>query len=114
MARRPAFRTISSPTAPTADEGAAAGNAAPAPEPQPGQTASGQRPAPRWGGRGAQINLTVSREMKRALALAQVDDGIETTARIRAMIALWQDDPRLAARVAKLAEQLKGRNAGRG
>jgi hypothetical protein len=71
-----------------------------------------QTGGPRWGGRGAQINLTVDREIKRALGQAQFDDGIETTARIRAMIAFWMEDPRFAARVNKRAAspEFKGRN----
>jgi hypothetical protein len=76
-----------------------------------------QKPPPRYGGKGAQINLTVTAEQKRALALAQIDDGIETTARIRALIQVWaedRDDPEFAARIAQLAKLFKGRNAWRG
>jgi hypothetical protein len=51
----------------------------------------------------ARIQLTVSREMKRALDLARVEDGIEVTRRARAMIALYQEDPRFRARVDKRA-----------
>jgi glucose/arabinose dehydrogenase len=55
----------------------------------------------------ARISLTLSREMKRALDLARAEDGLELTARIRAMITLWQDDDRLRARVDKLAKTLR-------
>jgi len=55
----------------------------------------------------ARISMTASTEMKRALDLARLDDGIEVTARIRAMITLWQEDRRLRARVDKLAKTLR-------
>jgi glucose/arabinose dehydrogenase len=55
----------------------------------------------------ARISMTASPEMKRALDLARLDDGIEVTARIRAMITLWQEDRRLRARVDKLARTLR-------
>jgi hypothetical protein len=45
--------------------------------------------------------------MKRALELARVEDGIVATARIRAMIQLWQEDERLRARVNKRARDLR-------
>ena len=38
----------------------------------------------------ARISMTASPEMKRDLELARLDDGIEVTARLRAMITLWQ------------------------
>jgi hypothetical protein len=41
--------------------------------------------------------------MRRALEQARVDDRIETTARIRAMIRLWQEDEQFRARVNELA-----------
>ncbi|WP_275128079.1 hypothetical protein [Streptomyces monomycini] len=37
------------------------------------------------------------------LKLAGVEDGIDTTARIRAMIALYEEDERLRRRVDKMA-----------
>jgi hypothetical protein len=55
----------------------------------------------------ARISLTTTPEMKRDLDMARVEDGVEATARIRAMISLWQDDPRLRARVDKLARNLR-------
>lgn len=58
----------------------------------------------RWA---ARISMTASPEMKRALDLARLDDGIEVTARIRAMITLWQEDRRLRDRVDKLAKTLR-------
>jgi hypothetical protein len=55
----------------------------------------------------ARISMTASQEMKRDLELARLDDGIEVTARLRAMITLWQEDPKLRARVDKLARDLR-------
>ena len=55
----------------------------------------------------ARISMTVSPAMKRDLELARLDDGIEVTARLRAMITLWQQDPKLRARVDKLARDLR-------
>lgn len=49
------------------------------------------------------IPLNVDDEMRRALEQARVDDRIETTARIRAMIHLWQEDDQFRARVNELA-----------
>jgi hypothetical protein len=77
---------------------AAAPAAAPAAMP-----ATQQRP-PAWD---ARLSLTLSQEMKRALDLAKVEDGIEGTARIRAMITLWQDDERLRNRIDRLAKTLR-------
>lgn len=74
------------------------------PEPAPAPVPAGQDKADKWP---ARISLTASPEMKRALDLARVDDGIEATARIRAMIALWQSDDRLRVRVDKLARSLR-------
>lgn len=70
----------------------------------------GQLPAPqpnkteKWP---ARISMTASREMKHQLEQARLDDGIEVTARLRAMITLWQDDPQLRARVDELAKTLR-------
>ena len=60
-----------------------------------------QATAKRWD---ARASLTLTAEMKRALDMARAIDGIPDTARIRAMISLWQDDERLRARVNKLAK----------
>lgn len=60
--------------------------------------------APAWD---ARMSLTLSKQMKRALDSARVDDGVEGTARIRAMITLWQDDERFRNRVDKLAKTLR-------
>jgi len=51
------------------------------------------------------INLTTTPEQNRALAQARVDDGIDKTARLRAMIALWQQDERIRKRIDKLARE---------
>jgi hypothetical protein len=55
----------------------------------------------------ARISMTASREMKRELEEARIEDGIEVTARLRAMITLWQSDPQLRARVDELAKTLR-------
>jgi len=83
-------------------------------QPRARKTPSTARPAaampaeqarpPAWD---ARISLTLSREMKRDLDVARAEDGLELTARIRAMITLWQEDERLRARVDKLAKTLR-------
>lgn len=55
----------------------------------------------------ARISMTASREMKHALDAARLDDGIEVTARLRAMIDLWQHDPKIRTQVDKLAKDLR-------
>ncbi|WHM41117.1 hypothetical protein [Streptomyces sp. BPTC-684] len=50
------------------------------------------------------INLTTTPAQKKMLKLAGVEDGIDTTARIRAMIALYEEDERLRKRIDKLAQ----------
>ncbi|WP_438297701.1 hypothetical protein [Streptomyces sp. HUAS TT7] len=52
----------------------------------------------------ARINLTTTEAQKKMLKLAAVEDGIDTTARIRAMIALYEEDERLRKRIDKLAQ----------
>lgn len=49
------------------------------------------------------INLTVTPDQNRSLDLARVDDGIDKTARLRAMIELWQEDERLRKRIDRRA-----------
>lgn len=73
---------------------------APAPREMPAEQARPEK----WP---ARIQMTTSRQMKRDLDAARLDDGIEVTARLRAMIALWQDDPKVRARVDKLAKTLR-------
>jgi hypothetical protein len=51
----------------------------------------------------ARIPLKVPADMKRDLVLAHADDGIEVSARIRAMIALWQQGGKFRAEVDKMA-----------
>jgi hypothetical protein len=53
------------------------------------------------------IPLNADEEMRRALEEARLEDRIDTTARIRAMIQLWQEDDRLRARVNKRAKDLR-------
>lgn len=85
--------------------GTAAAAAAPAPEIRQQQTDLPTEPkAEKWP---ARISMTASKEMKRELESARLDDGIEVTARLRAMISLWQADPELRARVDELARDLR-------
>jgi hypothetical protein len=49
----------------------------------------------------ARLNLPLTDEMMRALKQARLDDGLEATARIRAMITIWQEDERFRNRVNK-------------
>jgi hypothetical protein len=49
------------------------------------------------------VPLNVDEGMRRALEEARVEDRIETTARIRAMIHLWQSDAAFRERVNELA-----------
>jgi hypothetical protein len=53
------------------------------------------------------MSLTLPEEMKQALEMARVTDRIEGTARIRAMIRLWQTDERLRRRVDRAALEEK-------
>jgi hypothetical protein len=53
------------------------------------------------------IPLNVDDGMRRALEQARVDDRIETTARIRAMITLWQQDEQFRDRVNELAPSFR-------
>lgn len=49
------------------------------------------------------LSLTTTAEQNRALDMARVEDGVDKTARIRAMIALWQQDEKIRRRVDKAA-----------
>jgi hypothetical protein len=73
--------------------------------------AAGPRPAPAEqpspGAYGARVNLTMSPEMKRDLELARIEDRIELTSRIMAMITLWLTDPGYRAAVDELAAQMR-------
>ena len=55
----------------------------------------------------ARISHTTTPEQKRALDLARVEDGIEATARLRAMTQLWIEDERVRTRVDKLARGMR-------
>lgn len=65
---------------------------APMPDEQPKRAAWEER-----------IPFTTNREQSQALKQARLDDGIQATARLRAMVALWMEDDRIRARVNKLA-----------
>jgi hypothetical protein len=106
-ARKSRFQTVASPSAPTAEAVVQPAPQAPAAAPaQPAPAAAEAAPrarhataepkAPAWD---ARMSLTLSKEMKRALDIARAEDGIEGTARIRAMIALWESDERLRKRI---------------
>lgn len=80
-------------------------------EPRPTTTAA-QRRAQRAKGAETEsgaldkrITLTLPAEQKRWLAMARVDDEVETNARIRAMIQIWHDDPKFRERVDRLAPE---------
>lgn len=51
------------------------------------------------------VTLLLRTDDHRALAVARLDDGVDTNRRIRAMIRLWQEDPRLRARIDNLARE---------
>lgn len=55
----------------------------------------------------ARIAMTATPEMKRELELARLDDGIEVTARLRAMITLWMQDDQHRWAVDALAKTLR-------
>ena len=100
---------LANPTAPTAEPaGAAAPQGVPTvPVPARAVTArqeEAEAAQPKWD---ARMSLTLSKSMKRALDLARVEDGIDGTARIRAMIALWETDERLRRRVDKEARNYR-------
>lgn len=100
----------------TSAETDAAAAAAPAPREAPARKAPerkapARKPAamppeqPRAVTYSERINLTTTPEQNRALNLARVEDGIDKTARLRAMIALWQQDERIRKRIDKLARE---------
>jgi hypothetical protein len=92
--RRPS--SVSNLRAAAASPAPLAATAAPIPQDQPR--------AKEWPVR---IPLNVDDEMRRALEQARVDDRIETTARIRAMIHLWQVDQAFRTRVNELAPSFR-------
>jgi hypothetical protein len=50
------------------------------------------------------VAVPMPKDMRDDLALARIDDGVEATVRIRAMVELWQKDHRLRQRINKLAK----------
>jgi hypothetical protein len=92
--RRPS--SVSNLRAAAAAPAPLAATAAPMPEDQPR--------AKEWPVR---IPLNVDDEMRTALEQARTADRIETTARIRAMIHLWQEDEQFRARVNELARTFR-------
>jgi hypothetical protein len=53
------------------------------------------------------LNLIVTSAQRRWLALARVDDDIDSNSRIRAMIQLWHADKELRERVDQLAAEMR-------
>ncbi|MFE9484627.1 hypothetical protein ACFYNM_39365 [Streptomyces spororaveus] len=97
----------------TASAGSAAGTGSAAPSRPARKTAAAGPPARRTAPPAeqerttfysARINLTTTEAQKKMLKLAAVEDGIDTTARIRAMIAAYEEDERLRKRIDKLAQ----------
>lgn len=95
------------PEAPKAAEpkpAKAARPAAPAGAPKRGRQAAPmaaeQPKGQRWP---ARVPFTTNADQDRALKTARLEDGIQATARLRAMVALWMEDERIRARVDKLA-----------
>ena len=111
-ANKTAAKAPAKKAAPAARTSAPAKTAASAPpaaaEPQPAPAAPRRTPPPAEQEKvtfySARINLTTTEAQKKALKLAGVEDGIDTTARIRAMIALWEEDERLRKRIDKAAQ----------
>jgi hypothetical protein len=103
--------SLAAGTAPTAEPGGlSAVPTAPAVVPdEPVAAALADAPAPAAEKKGprfkVRIPLNADPEMRRALEEARLEDRIDTTTRIRAMIKLWQEDDRLRARVNKRAAQ---------
>jgi hypothetical protein len=73
----------------------AAGETHPAPMPR-----EQSRPSSFYGER---LSITTTEDQIRALRAARLADGIQATARIRAMIAIWQEDPRIRERIDRVA-----------
>src|SRR5271165_5537265 len=107
MAKKPVIDLSAAIGAEMAEEEAQARHRPPAREPaarrEPRRQVQEPEPA-KWD---ARMSLTLSKEMKRALDVARADDGLEGTARIRAMITLWQEDERLRRRIDRLARNLR-------
>ncbi|WP_432017693.1 hypothetical protein [Streptomyces hydrogenans] len=55
----------------------------------------------------ARITFTTTEQQRRALEEAKLDDRIDKTARLRAMVALWEQDERLRKRVDRLARTMQ-------
>lgn len=105
-----------------AEQMAGLAKAAPAPEPAKARTTTRERKRPARGRPAAapmpaeaprparydkRVPLMTTQEQHRALVLARAEDGIEATARLRALIQLWMEDDRLRARADKLARTLR-------
>lgn len=90
-ARKPAQTPAETPTAPPVSD-APDGRPAPAGVRVPSSTAAAER-----------VGLYLHPDDFRDLGMARLDDKVDQNARIRAMIALWRDNPRYRAAVDKLA-----------
>jgi hypothetical protein len=92
---------------------------APEPEPEPARTeAAAPKPKPATRPRktahppaqqkaeplyGKRIPFMTDAEQYKALATARLEDGIEATTRLRAMVKLWTDNPQFRRQVDKVA-----------
>lgn len=85
------------PAAPRKPPAARTGSRKRQPEPAPAEQ---DAPAAFYSER---LSITTTAAQVQALRAARLADGIQATARLRAMIAAWQDDPKLRERINRLA-----------
>lgn len=78
-------------------------NTSKAPKKKPEEQADEQEPEAKTHPK--RPSLTLTEEQDRALKLARVDDDVDTTTRIRAMIELWQNDAQIRKKIDRLAKQ---------
>jgi hypothetical protein len=55
----------------------------------------------------ARLNATMTEKMRKELKMAGVEDGIDDTVRIRAMITVWSEHPNYRRMVDKVAKDLQ-------
>lgn len=97
---QPPSQNTPSPTTPAATTPA---RQTPAQQPDPAVRA----PEP---GTTERVTLYLHPDDYRALGVAKLDDKVDHNTRLRAMIALWRDDPVLRARIDDLAGRTRGRS----
>lgn len=107
--RKTAPKTAQKPTTRPSDPKPRATPVRPQKATQPAETGSQRRPSdpPEPDGIPGEkrITLPLWETLWRALQLARIDDGIDTTIRLRTMIEIWAHDDRIRTRVNKLAKQ---------